>query len=38
MDLKFFLEDLFGRKVDLVTVNALQPQLEEDILKEVTYA
>lgn len=38
MELKFFLEDLFGRKVDLVTVKALRPQLKEDILKEVTYA
>ncbi|OHB92763.1 MAG: nucleotidyltransferase [Planctomycetes bacterium RIFCSPHIGHO2_12_39_6] len=38
MELKFFLEDLFVRKVDLVTVKALRPQLKEDILKEVTYA
>lgn len=38
MDLKFFIEDLFGRKVDLVTVTALRPQLKESILKEVTYA
>ncbi|RPI36769.1 MAG: nucleotidyltransferase [Nitrospiraceae bacterium] len=38
MDLKFFLEDLFGRKVDLVTVDALRPQLREGILKEVAYA
>lgn len=38
MDLKFFLEDLFGKKVDLVTVEALRPQLKEDILKDVTYA
>ncbi|GAB4486201.1 MAG: nucleotidyltransferase family protein [Thermodesulfovibrionales bacterium] len=38
MDLKFFLEDLFGRKVDLVTMAALRPQLKEEILKEVTYA
>lgn len=38
MELKFFLEDLFGRKVDLVTVSALRPQLKEDILREVTYA
>ncbi len=38
MELKFFLEDLFGRKVDLVTVTALRPQLKEGILREVTYA
>lgn len=38
MELKFFLEDLFHRKVDLVTVKALRPQLKEGILKEVTYA
>jgi predicted nucleotidyltransferase len=38
MDLKFFLMDLFRRKVDLVTVEALRPQLKEGILKEVSYA
>jgi len=38
MDLKFFLEDLFNRKVDLVTVEALRPQLKDDILREVVYA
>lgn len=38
MELKFFLEDLFGRKVDLVTIEALRPQLKEDILKQVSYA
>lgn len=38
MELKFFLEDLFERKVDLVTTEALRPQLKEDILREVNYA
>ncbi|MEW6110193.1 MAG: nucleotidyltransferase family protein [Nitrospirota bacterium] len=38
MDLKFFLEDLLNRKVDLVTVEALRPQLKDDILREVVYA
>ncbi len=38
MDLKYFLEDLFGRKVDLVTVEALRPQLKDNILQEVVYA
>ena len=38
MELKFYLEDLFARKIDLVTVEALRPQLKEDILREVSYA
>lgn len=38
MELKFFLEDVFVRKVDLVTVSALRPQLKENILRDVTYA
>ena len=38
MDLKYFLQDLFGRKIDLVTMQALKPQLKEDILQEVVYA
>lgn len=38
MDLKFFLEDLFGRKVDLVTIKALKPQLKSNILQGVIYA
>lgn len=38
MDLKFFLEDIFSRNVDLVTINALKPQLKDDILKDVIYA
>lgn len=38
MDLKYFLEDLFGRKVDLVTFESLRPQLKDDILQEVVYA
>jgi predicted nucleotidyltransferase len=38
MDLKFYLEDIFSRNVDLVTVNALKPQLKDDILQEVIYA
>lgn len=37
-DLKFYLEDRFGRKVDVVTVDALKPQLRDIILSEVTYA
>jgi len=38
MDLKYFLQDLFGRKIDLVTIQALKPQLKEDILRGVIYA
>ncbi len=40
--LKFFsleeyLESMFGRKVDLVTKNALKTQIRDDILKQVIY-
>jgi uncharacterized protein len=37
MDLKFFMEDLFGRKVDLVIQDDLKPALRY-ILKEAIYA
>ena len=37
-DVKEFLEEILGRKVDLVTVRALKPQLRDRILKEVVYA
>jgi predicted nucleotidyltransferase len=38
IDLMEFLENILGRKVDLVTVRALKPQLKDKILKEVVYA
>jgi len=38
MDLKFFLEDLFNRKVDLVVTEALKPDLKQYILGSVKYA
>ena len=38
MDLKFYLEDIFGRKVDLVMKGAIKPRLREPILSEVVYA
>jgi len=38
MDLKAFLEDLFGLPVDLVLLDALKPALREDILEEAVYA
>jgi predicted nucleotidyltransferase len=33
-DLKFWLEDLLGRPVDLVTEKALRPELAADVLRE----
>ena len=38
MELKFYLEDLFGRKIDRVTEKTLKPQLKDIILKDVLYA
>lgn len=35
MDLKFFLEDLFQRKVDLVLEHTIKPRLRPYILAEV---
>lgn len=37
MDLKFYLEDLFGVKIDLVIKSAIKPKLREYILEEVIY-
>ena len=37
VDLKEFLEDVLGINVDLVTINALKPQLKDSILAEVVY-
>jgi len=37
MDVKLFLEDLFGRPVDLVLADALKPALREGILRETVY-
>lgn len=37
MDLKFFLEDLFGRHVDLVDQDTLKPGLAPYILRSVRY-
>ena len=37
MDLKFFLEDLFGRRVDLVDRDTIIPALEPYILRSVRY-
>ena len=38
MNLKFFLEELLGRKVDLVIIDALKPDIKDRVLKEVKYA
>lgn len=38
MQLAFFLEDLLGREVDLVTAESLSPHIGPHILKEVEYA
>lgn len=37
-DLKFFLEDLLGRSVDLVFSDTLKPRLRSSILEETVYA
>jgi len=38
MALEYELEDLIGRKVDLVMKTALKPAIGRDILSEVVYA
>jgi len=38
MDLKFYLEELFGCKVDLVINDSIKPSLREPILSGVSYA
>lgn len=37
LDIKYYLEEKIGVPIDLVTTNALKPQLKEQILKEVVY-
>ncbi len=38
LTLEIYLEKIFGRKIDLVTKNALKEQIKESILKQVNYA
>jgi predicted nucleotidyltransferase len=38
MEVKFYLEDMFGRKVDLVMEETIKPGLRPYILNEVEYA
>lgn len=35
MDLKFYLEDCLGKKVDLVSRRALKPQIRETVEQEL---
>lgn len=35
--LEIYLENVFGRKIDLVTKNALKEQIKDKILKQVKY-
>jgi len=37
MDLLFFLEDLFGKKVDLVTTKGISPYIGPFVKKEVVW-
>jgi len=37
MRLKYYLEDLLGREVDLVIKEAVKPRLKERIFREVEY-
>lgn len=37
MDVKFYLEDNLGKKVDLVSWKSLKPQLREVVEKEAVY-
>ena len=38
MDLKEYLEELFGRRVDLVLADAIKPRLRPAILEEAVHA
>jgi len=38
MGLSFYLEDLFGRKVDLVTVKGLHPRIRPYVEKDVIWS
>ncbi|MGB8646528.1 MAG: nucleotidyltransferase family protein [Anaerolineae bacterium] len=37
MDIKFYLEDLLGRKVDLGTPDTLKPRIKQRILQEAVH-
>lgn len=38
MELKFYLEELFGRDVDLVIETSIKPRLKNNIVREAVYA
>lgn len=38
MDCKFYLEDLFGKRVDLVIQETIKERFKQDILHETVYA
>ncbi len=38
MDLAFYLEDLLGRKTDLVIADTVKPRIRDSVLREVVYA
>lgn len=38
MDLKFYLEELFSCRVDLVIADSIKPRLRDSILKEAIHA
>ncbi len=38
MELKAYLEDLFGSRIDLVLADSIKPRLKEKILQETVYA
>jgi len=38
MDLKFYLEELFGTRVDLVIFDSFKPSLKSNIMESVIYA
>ncbi|MEZ5198905.1 MAG: nucleotidyltransferase family protein [Bacteroidales bacterium] len=38
LTLEIYLENIFERKIDLVTKNALKDQIKDQILKQVKYA
>jgi len=37
MRLEYYLSDMLGNKVDLVTFDSLKPMIQQDILSEVIY-
>ncbi|UOB18249.1 nucleotidyltransferase family protein [Abyssalbus ytuae] len=37
LSLEIYLEQIFGRKIDLVTKSALRDRIKEDILSKVNY-